>query len=132
MSAIAILSDIHGNLPALEAVLRDVDQTPAEEIAFGGDIVGYGASPRQCVEFVKLLGGRCVIGNHEYYTKSIGEKGIENLSVDWEKNPVLAGVVHAIRTVPEEDLAWIQNLPWSLSLNEETLIAHAGLEDPEE
>ncbi len=130
MSVIAILSDIHGNLPAFEAVLKDVDSTSADEIIFGGDIVGYGASPKECVESVQKLGGKCVLGNHEYYSKVVSLKGIENLRGDWEENPVLAGVVHALRTLSEDDLEWIWNLPWSLTPNDDTIIAHAGLEEP--
>jgi diadenosine tetraphosphatase ApaH/serine/threonine PP2A family protein phosphatase len=129
MSVIAILSDIHGNLPAFEAVLRDVEQTPAEEFLFGGDIIGYGAAPQPCVELARKLGGRGVMGNHEYYSKLIAVKGIENFGEDWPDNPVLAGVVHALRTLSVDEINWAWDLPMSLTPNEDTILAHAGLED---
>jgi len=132
MSAIAILSDIHGNLPAFESVLRDLEQTAADEIIFGGDIVGYGASPKECVELVRRMGGKCVLGNHEFYSQVISKKGIKNLGNDWEENPVLAGVVHALRALSEEELEWIWNLPRDLSPDAATIISHAGLEAPED
>ena len=49
MKPIAILSDIHANLPALLAVLREVQTSGAERVIFLGDLVGYGASPAECV-----------------------------------------------------------------------------------
>ena len=75
MSEIAILSDIHTNLPALEAVLRDVDQSEAGRIVFLGDIVGYGASPAECVDLVRKHGGECVMGNHDLAIKRIRMRG---------------------------------------------------------
>jgi predicted phosphodiesterase len=47
MPKIAILSDIHANLPAFKAVLREVAAAGADQIAVLGDIVGYGASPAE-------------------------------------------------------------------------------------
>ena len=46
---IALLSDVHGNLPAFEAVLADVDACAPDEIWCLGDLVGYGAEPDGCV-----------------------------------------------------------------------------------
>jgi len=62
----AIISDIHGNLPALEAVLKDIDEKGITEIYCAGDIVGYGARPNECVETVKSRGIKCVRGNHDH------------------------------------------------------------------
>jgi diadenosine tetraphosphatase ApaH/serine/threonine PP2A family protein phosphatase len=50
---IALLSDVHGNLPALESVLADVDSEGVEEIWCLGDLVGYGAEPDGCVELAR-------------------------------------------------------------------------------
>lgn len=60
----AILSDIHGNLEALEAVLADIEKQSVEEIYCLGDVVGYGPNPRECIDRVmqfKLV----VLGNHD-------------------------------------------------------------------
>jgi diadenosine tetraphosphatase ApaH/serine/threonine PP2A family protein phosphatase len=63
----AIISDVHGNLAALEAVLRDMDGKDVEEVVCLGDIVGYGPQPVECFEKLKYLldGVHCVLGNHE-------------------------------------------------------------------
>lgn len=60
----AILSDIHGNLEALEAVLADAASCGVEEIYCLGDIVGYGPNPRECVDRVMTFTA-CVLGNHD-------------------------------------------------------------------
>jgi predicted phosphodiesterase len=61
----AVLSDIHGNRHALEAVLADVRRTDAEEVWCLGDIVGYGADPDRCVELTREHAAICLAGNHD-------------------------------------------------------------------
>ncbi|MCB1089520.1 MAG: metallophosphoesterase, partial [Verrucomicrobiae bacterium] len=116
MPKVALLFDIHGNLPALIAVLKRVMKSGAEEIVFGGDIVGYGASPAACVDLVRKLGGHCVLGNHDAYTKKIADDGEGSLYEGWGANPVWAGVVHAVRQLDRESLAWLWDRPWFLHL----------------
>jgi len=60
---IAILSDIHGNFDALQAVAQEL--SPDDEIVVLGDIVGYGAEPERCVEWVREKKARAILGNHE-------------------------------------------------------------------
>src|SRR5215218_5238699 len=62
---IALLSDVHGNLPAFEAVLADVDAGGAEAIWCLGDLVGYGAQPDECVELARARCDLCLAGNHD-------------------------------------------------------------------
>jgi predicted phosphodiesterase len=60
----AIISDIHGNLEALQAVLKDIEARGVSEIYCLGDVVGYGPNPRECVDLVM----RCkvvLLGNHD-------------------------------------------------------------------
>lgn len=129
MPKIALLSDIHGNLPAFEAVLKRVAKTGAQEIAFGGDLVGYGASPAACVDLVRRLGGHSVLGNHDAYTKEVADNGEESLPEDWEANPVWAGVAHAVRQMNRESLEWLWARPWFLHLKG-GILAHASLTNP--
>lgn len=60
----AILSDIHGNLEALEASLEDARSQGVEEFYCLGDIVGYGPNPRECVDLVRPF-ARTILGNHD-------------------------------------------------------------------
>ncbi len=60
----AILSDIHGNLEALQAVLQDIQSQDVDEIYCLGDIVGYGPNPRECIDMVQEF-NLCILGNHD-------------------------------------------------------------------
>lgn len=60
----AIISDIHGNLEALEAVLADIKQQQITEIYCLGDVVGYGPNPRECIDLVMKC-QLCLLGNHD-------------------------------------------------------------------
>lgn len=60
----AIISDIHGNLEALEAVLADIEEQRVSSIYCLGDIVGYGPNPRECVDYAMQF-DLCVLGNHD-------------------------------------------------------------------
>ena len=62
---VAILTDIHSNLPALEAVLAAIDEAGIERRWCLGDVVGYGAQPDECA---RLVSERCelsLVGNHD-------------------------------------------------------------------
>jgi len=61
----ALISDIHGNLEALGAVLADIKQKGITEIYCLGDIVGYGPNPRECVDRVMENCKLCLLGNHD-------------------------------------------------------------------
>ena len=60
----AIISDIHGNIEALTAVLEDIRQQQVSRIYCLGDIVGYGPNPCQCIDLVMQM-DLCVLGNHD-------------------------------------------------------------------
>lgn len=62
----AIISDIHSNLEALQAVLKEIDRRGIKDIYCLGDIVGYGASPRECLDLVIERCRLCVCGNHDH------------------------------------------------------------------
>lgn len=62
---VAVLSDIHGNLEALEAVWADMDSFPVDEIVSLGDMVGYGPDPEAVLGSVRERRVRCCMGNHE-------------------------------------------------------------------
>jgi predicted phosphodiesterase len=62
---LAILSDIHANLPALEAVLADIERVGLAELWCLGDVVGYGAQPDECARLVEERCELCLVGNHD-------------------------------------------------------------------
>jgi len=62
---IALLADIHSNLPALEAVLKDVDNLGVDQVWVAGDIVGYNPWPNEVVRILKERKVRAIRGNHD-------------------------------------------------------------------
>lgn len=72
----AILSDVHGNLEAFQAVIGDLQAEKADQIAFLGDVVGYGADPNECLSLLRNLTDWVVAGNHDY-----GAVGLTNIDV---------------------------------------------------
>jgi predicted phosphodiesterase len=62
----AIISDIHSNLGALEAVLEDIDRRGVDRIVCLGDIIGYGPNPVQCVDLVQRRCEWALLGNHDF------------------------------------------------------------------
>jgi len=63
----AILSDIHGNLEGLTAVLKDAADQHVTQYVCLGDVVGYNANPTECLERIRELGCVTVRGNHDHF-----------------------------------------------------------------
>ena len=61
------MADIHANLEAFEAVLKDSKSQTCTRYAFLGDFVGYCADPKECLDIVRALDAPCVKGNHDEY-----------------------------------------------------------------
>jgi predicted phosphodiesterase len=62
----AILSDVHGNLEAFQAVIEDLREEKMDRVAYLGDVVGYGADPNDCLALLQGLTDWVVSGNHDY------------------------------------------------------------------
>ena len=61
-----ILNDIHGNLPALEAVLADPRAAACEQVISTGDHSGFGPCPGETAALLERIGARCLLGNHDW------------------------------------------------------------------
>ena len=77
---VAVVSDIHANLPALDAVLAAIDEEAPDELWCLGDVVGYGPNPNECVAVVRERADVCLSGNHDLAV--LGELPIEDFSPD--------------------------------------------------
>jgi diadenosine tetraphosphatase ApaH/serine/threonine PP2A family protein phosphatase len=75
---LALISDIHSNLPALEAALQSIDGVKPEQIWCLGDVVGYGADPDACADLVRQRCDVCLVGNHDLAV--LGEIDISTFS----------------------------------------------------
>jgi diadenosine tetraphosphatase ApaH/serine/threonine PP2A family protein phosphatase len=77
---IAVISDIHGNWHALEAVFADIDTAQVDALWCLGDLVGYGPQPNRCVEEVRARADLCLLGNHDL--AALGRVGLTDFSPD--------------------------------------------------
>lgn len=87
MVKICIISDIHGNLFALKAILKKINVENYDYIYFLGDVIAIGPFPKECVEMIlKLQNAKYILGNHEEYFISNGEKCSFHTMSEGEKN----------------------------------------------
>ena len=104
---IALLSDVHGNLPAFQAVLADVDEAGAEQVWCLGDLVGYGAHPDACVELARARCDLCLAGNHDLVVT--GEIDIADFSssaaaaASWTREHIGAAALEFLRSLRPQD-----------------------------
>jgi predicted phosphodiesterase len=75
---VAVVSDIHGNRQAFEAVLHEIGESSCQEMWCLGDLVGYGADPDACVELARKHAAICLAGNHDLVVR--GELPLEEFS----------------------------------------------------
>lgn len=64
-SKYAVMSCVHGNLEALEAVLNDMEREGVHDLVSLGDMVGYGPNPAECADLILERGSINLLGNHE-------------------------------------------------------------------
>lgn len=119
----AILSDIHGNLEALRAVLADAGDR-ADAFLCLGDIVGYGADPGACIELVAERCQLVVGGNHEHAVAG-------RIDLNWFNPYARAAAEWTHDRLDDDQRAWLGSLPLVSEAGDATLV-HASPAHPEE
>jgi predicted phosphodiesterase len=100
----AIISDIHGNFEALQAVMADIDKRSVDEIVCLGDIVGYYPDPEKCIELVRNNVKFCVAGNHDY--AAINRIDIQTftyyafVAMEWTRNNISRNSCDYLASLP--------------------------------
>jgi len=112
MIRIAVLADIHGNLPALEAVLEDVAAQQPDEVLVGGDLVGRGPCGKNVVQRITEKGWRGVRGNHEDYLLAFRHKRVRS---HWLTAPEWTAARWMAAELDEAAARTIEGLPLTLS-----------------
>jgi predicted phosphodiesterase len=111
---ILIISDIHANLTALEAVLEEAGQ--ADAVWCLGDLVGYGPDPNECVTMVRELPNlACIIGNHDAATLN----QIDSSSFNPEAREALRWTQDALS---DSSVAFLRSLPERVKIDSVTLV----------
>lgn len=111
MRRVAILGDIHGNLPALDAVLAHVRAQPVDEVLVSGDLVGRGPAGTAVTERIMATGWRSVRGNHEDYTLAFKRDHIEDA---WRHEEEWAASRWMGAELSDEAADWLEALPLDL------------------
>jgi predicted phosphodiesterase len=118
-----VLGDIHGNLAALETVLACLQKEHVDQLISVGDVVGYGAAPRECIALLRESKAVVVLGNHD-------AAAIQRLDMVYFNAYAREAVLWTQRVLSKEDRAWLSALPLARHL-EHCSVAHGTLYRPE-
>lgn len=103
---IALISDIHGNLEALSAVLARIDEIRPDQIWCLGDIVGYGADPSACIALIRSRCSLTIAGNHD--------SGVTRERLPENYSPLArAALLWTRPRLNEDEIGWLRSLPVS-------------------
>jgi predicted phosphodiesterase len=117
---VVIISDIHSNLVALEAVLEDAPS--GAPIWCLGDVVGYGPNPNECVELLRDLKVECIVGNHDWAV--MNKVDVQDFNPDAQRS-----VMWTQEQLKPENLTYLESLPLSLVKGQFTLV-HGSPREP--
>jgi diadenosine tetraphosphatase ApaH/serine/threonine PP2A family protein phosphatase len=121
---LAIVSDIHGNLEALETVLADIEARRPDAIACLGDFVGYGAAPNECIRLLRPKIEVAVAGNHDL-------AACGRIRLGYFNSDAAQAAVWTTEALTPEHLEYLRGLPLSLPWRG-VRVVHASPSDPEE
>ncbi|MEW6306046.1 MAG: metallophosphoesterase family protein [Verrucomicrobiota bacterium] len=119
----AILADIHANLEALEVVLDDCKKQGVTHYCCLGDVVGYNANPKECLDIIRGMGMPCVKGNHDEYCSV-------DVPLDGFNAHAAEAVTWTRQQLTEDDRAWLRDLKY-MRLVASFTIVHATLDMPQ-
>ena len=116
-----VLSDVHGNLPALEAVCEAMP--PVDGYLCAGDVVGYNPWPAACIDRLREMDAVTVRGNHDHAVATDGGA--------WFNSMGRAGVAYAREQLDRTALEWLDSLPTHETVSgEAVLLVHGHPDDP--
>ena len=124
MTAYAVISDIHANLEALQAVLEKIEREKVDSILFLGDSVGYGQNPNECTEIVRDKADISIAGNHDRAAAGINDftnfNPYARIAIEWTAN-ILA----------YENRDFLKGLPLVKELKDaDIFLVHASPKEP--
>lgn len=119
----AILADIHSNLAAFEAVLKDIENRGGfDKIWCLGDIIGYGPEPNACIELLRQFNNSCVAGNHDW-------AAIGNIdTMDFNEDAAFANQWTAMQ-LTEGQKEYLKSLPLKITEHDFSM-AHGSPREP--
>jgi len=121
---IAVVSDIHSNEDALDAVIREIDRQRVDRVLHLGDLVGYNAEPEKCIRWAREHTAAGVMGNHDAVVTG-------KASGEFFHAPALLAARWSAEHISPESLAYLSALPESHRFSEEILLVHGAPSDPD-
>ncbi|NUB90070.1 metallophosphoesterase family protein [Haloterrigena sp. SYSU A558-1] len=119
---VGLISDVHSNRVALEAVLEDMPAV--DELLCAGDVVGYNPWPAECVDELRERGVPTVMGNHDAAVAATTPFRFNGMAK--------AGVEHAKKRLDDDQLAWLESLPAErLECDGRVKLVHGHPDDPD-
>jgi predicted phosphodiesterase len=119
---VAVISDVHANYHALEAVLKEIDAARVDAVWCLGDTVGYGPRPNECCDLVRDRAGFCLVGNHDLVV--LGE-----LTVSEFNDEAAAAAIWTAEVLTPESRAFLASLK-PFGKVEGVDLFHASARDP--
>ncbi|MCP3965175.1 MAG: metallophosphoesterase family protein [Lentisphaerae bacterium] len=117
-----VFGDIHANIEAFEAVLAKLKEIGCDKLVCLGDIVGYGASPRECIDLMRAENIESVKGNHDFYTADLEQERF------WEvKDYAREAILWTQQELTGDHVKWLDKLPFGLRIGNNEFI-HASME----
>ena len=126
---VAIISDIHANLEALEAVFADIDAQGVGEVLCLGDVVGYGIDAEACIDMVRRRCSLCLCGNHDWamVNSAIGFNPMARQAIELTRQRLIPGRFTAARR--RRRWAFVEGLPQTQA-RDDWLLVHGSPRDP--
>ena len=121
----AILSDIHGNLVALRAVLDVIEGLSTERVLCLGDIVGYNPWPNECVQVIRERSIPCVMGNHDRVAAGLEEPESFNASAR-------EAILWTRGVLTQEHRNYLAKIPDRRAVDGSVILVHGAPRDPDE
>ena len=118
---LALVSDVHANLEALQATLADIAAQAADRVVCLGDIVGYNAKPAECIALIRDGKILCVAGNHDLAVS--GRITTENFSAAAART----AAAWTRRRLTGDELAFLRGLPLKANIDDKLILVHGAL-----
>jgi diadenosine tetraphosphatase ApaH/serine/threonine PP2A family protein phosphatase len=102
---VGIFSDVHSNLPALEAVVRAYDNDRIDKYICLGDVVGYGARPQECADIVRQMAAMTILGNHDAAVAG-------RMDYSYYYDAARHALDMHVTWLSEQNIEWLRTLPY--------------------
>lgn len=120
---LAVISDLHGNLQATDAVINEIESIKPDRVVCLGDFVGYGPQPAEVINLIREKDYDCLLGNHD-----AAVAGLLSMKIFLEPNNSL--LLKSRTLIGEDNLEWLKGLPLVIE-DDNWIAAHASPVMPE-